>query len=193
MSMSLATGVNNFLEQVDAPMAAFFSSCVNCGLCAEACLFYTETGDPKYTPIHKLAPFKRLWQQNYTFLGRLAKITGLSRKVTDAELEEWSKVLYDGCTLCGRCTMVCPVGNDIAYMIRKAREGMVASGHAPEDLVSAAQLAVEPGWERAVDRVLGTRASALCVDSLDGLPDPDGWEPERTIEYYHKPPSDRGD
>ncbi|MFC1681416.1 chromosome segregation protein SMC [Pseudomonadota bacterium] len=35
-------------------------------------------------------------------------------------------------------------------------------------------LTVEAGWERAVDRVLGTRASAMCVDSLDGLPDPGG-------------------
>ncbi len=35
----------------------------------------------------------------------------------------------------------------------------------------AGQLSVEPGWERAVDRVLGTRASAMCVESLDTLPD----------------------
>lgn len=32
------------------------------------------------------------------------------------------------------------------------------------------ELAVEPGWERAVDRVLGGRASALCVDSLNRAP-----------------------
>lgn len=31
------------------------------------------------------------------------------------------------------------------------------------------QLSVEAGWERAVDRVLGTRASARCVESLDEL------------------------
>ncbi len=35
----------------------------------------------------------------------------------------------------------------------------------------AGQLSVEPGWERAVDRVLATRASAMCVESLDTLPD----------------------
>ena len=45
---SLERGLNAFREQMNAPVAAFFSSCVNCGMCAEACLFYTETGDPSY-------------------------------------------------------------------------------------------------------------------------------------------------
>ena len=43
-------------EQINAPTASFFSACVNCGLCAEACLFYTETKDPRYTPINKVEP-----------------------------------------------------------------------------------------------------------------------------------------
>ena len=47
--------------------------CIHCGLCAEACLFYTETGNPKYTPIHKLEPMRRLYEQEYTLLGRLKK------------------------------------------------------------------------------------------------------------------------
>ncbi|WP_419583121.1 hypothetical protein [Thiolapillus sp.] len=49
----------------------FFSSCVHCGLCAQACLFYTETCDPAKTPIHKLEPMRRLWEQEYT-LARIA-------------------------------------------------------------------------------------------------------------------------
>ncbi len=145
MSATLERGINAFKEVLDAPVASFFSSCVHCGLCAEACLFYTETGDPKYTPIHKLEPLRRVWQQEYTLVGRLAKLAGLSRPPTDEELSEWSPLVYDSCTLCGRCSMVCPVGNDIAYMIRKMREGMAAAGHAPEDLVTATTRAIESG------------------------------------------------
>ena len=85
---SLERGLNALREQIDAPTAAFFSSCVHCGMCAEACLFYTETGDPKYTPIKKLEPMRRVWQQEYTFFGRLAKAVGLSRAVTDEELTD---------------------------------------------------------------------------------------------------------
>jgi Fe-S oxidoreductase len=144
-SVSLERGINDFKAQIDAPVASFFSSCVHCGLCAEACLFYLETGDPKYTPIRKLEPMRRVWEQEYTIVGKLKKLLGLSKPVTDAELAEWEELLYDSCTMCGRCSQVCPVGNDIAYMVRKAREGMVSSGHAPEGLVGASTRAVKIG------------------------------------------------
>jgi len=145
MSASFERGINAFKEQIDAPVAAFFSSCVRCGLCAEACLFYTETRDPKYTPIHKLEPLRRIWKQEYSFWGKLAGALGLSKPVTDAELTEWETLVYDSCTMCGRCSMVCPVGNDLAYMIRGMREGMAASGHAPKGLIGATKRAVTIG------------------------------------------------
>ncbi|GAB5605554.1 (Fe-S)-binding protein [Sideroxyarcus sp. TK5] len=151
MTTSLQNGINTLLAQIDAPTASFFSSCVHCGLCADACLFYTETGDPKYTPIHKLEPMRRLWQQEYTFWGKLMKGIGLSKPVTDEELAEWEPLVYDSCTLCGRCSLVCPVGNDIVYMVRKMREGMVASGHAPEGLKGATQRAIELGSPMGVN------------------------------------------
>lgn len=145
MSASLERGIAAFKEVLDAPVASFFSSCVHCGLCAEACLFYTETGDPQYTPIHKLEPLRRVWQQEYTVLGRLKKLLGLSAPVSDEELGRWETLVYDSCTLCGRCSMVCPAGNDIAYMVRKMREGMAAAGHAPEGLISATTRAITMG------------------------------------------------
>ena len=145
MSATLQKGINALKEQIDAPVAAFFSSCVHCGMCADACLFYTETGEAKRTPILKVEPLRRIWQQEYTFWGRFAKALGFAEPITDEFLTEWEELLYDSCTLCGRCTMVCPVGNDIAYMIRKTREGMAASGHAPEGLVGAVTRSITIG------------------------------------------------
>ncbi len=142
---TLQRGLNAFREQMDAPTAAFFSSCVNCGLCAEACLFYTETGDPKYTPINKLEPMRRVWEQEFTLWGKLKAALGLVKPVTNALLEEWEPLVYDACSLCGRCSMVCPVGNDIAFMIRKAREGFVAAGYAPEGMKGASRRAIKIG------------------------------------------------
>ena len=40
------------------------SSCVHCGRCAEACQFYVQTGDPRYTPIHKIEPFKQAYERD---------------------------------------------------------------------------------------------------------------------------------
>src|SRR5512143_2769240 len=62
VSASLQKGINALREVIDAPIASFFSSCVHCGMCADACLFFTETRDPKYTPIHKLEPLRRVWK-----------------------------------------------------------------------------------------------------------------------------------
>lgn len=143
--LSLERGLNALRAEIDAPVAAFFSSCVHCGLCAEACLFYVETGDPQYTPITKLEPLRRVWQAEFTLFGRIKGLFGLNKKVTDEMLKEWEPLLYDSCSMCARCSMVCPVGNDIQYMIRKTREGMVAAGHAPEGLITAAARAVRTG------------------------------------------------
>ena len=145
MSASLEKGINALKRQVDSSVAAFFSSCVHCGLCAEACLFYTETGDPKRTPINKTEPLRRIWKSEYTLFGRVGKVLGLTKKVDDKHLEEWQELVYDSCTLCGRCSMVCPVGNDIALMIRKTREGMAAAGQAPEGLIGATNRSVTIG------------------------------------------------
>ncbi|MGB7551932.1 MAG: (Fe-S)-binding protein [Chromatiaceae bacterium] len=143
--LSLERGLNALRAEIDAPVAAFFSSCVHCGLCAEACLFYVETGDPQYTPIKKLEPLRRVWQAEFTLFGRIKGLFGLNKKVTDEMLAEWEPLLYDSCSMCARCSLVCPVGNDIQYMIRKTREGMVAAGHAPEGLITAAARAVRTG------------------------------------------------
>jgi len=160
--------INTLKEQIDAPVAAFFSSCVHCGLCAEACLFYTETNDPRYTPINKVEPLRRVWESEYTLTGKIKKLLGLAKPVTDEMLAEWEPLIYDACTLCGRCSMVCPAGNDISAMIRKVREGMVASDHAPEGLVGASTRAVKIGSPMGV-RLKALKAQIRHIESDTGL------------------------
>ena len=80
--------MKSFVKDFGRTAALYMESCIHCGMCAEACHFYEVTKDPKYTPIHKLEPLRRVWQQEYTLLGRLAKLVGLAKPVTDAELAE---------------------------------------------------------------------------------------------------------
>jgi Fe-S oxidoreductase len=168
MSASIEKGINALKRQVDSTVAAFFSSCVHCGICAQACLFYTETGDPKRTPINKTEPLRRIWQSEFTLMGRVGKLLGLTKKVDDKFLEEWQELVYDSCTLCGRCSMVCPVGNDIALMIRKTREGMAAAGQAPEGLIGATGRAVTIGSPMGV-KWPALRAQIKHVEEDSGL------------------------
>ena len=86
MTATLERGVNALREQIDAPVASFFTSCVSCGICAEACIFYQETGDPKYTPIHKLELMRRIWSSEFTLLGRAKAMVGLGAKITEEDL-----------------------------------------------------------------------------------------------------------
>jgi len=145
MSASLEKGINALKQQIDSSVAAFFSSCVHCGMCAQACLFYTETGDPERTPINKTEPLRRIWKSEYTLFGRIGKILGLTKSVDEKLLADWETLVYDSCSLCGRCSMVCPVGNDIAEMIRRTREGMATAGYAPKELIGATTRAVTIG------------------------------------------------
>jgi len=145
MSTSFKQGINTLKKIIDAPIASYFSSCTNCGLCAQACIFFTETNDAKYTPIRKVEPMRRLWEQEYTVVGKLKKLVGLSKELTEQDLQDNVELTFESCTTCGRCSMMCPVGNDIVYMIRRMREGLTAAGLAPQELKEAAVRTMESG------------------------------------------------
>ncbi|HKJ52007.1 MAG TPA: (Fe-S)-binding protein [Gammaproteobacteria bacterium] len=145
MSEKLENGLAAMRGEIDGKVRSFFSSCVHCGICAESCLFYTETRDPRYTPIYKTEPLRKLWKSEYTFWGKLASRLGISKPMTDADLADWEELVYDGCSMCGRCSMVCPVGVDIAMIIFKVKHGLAMAGFSPEGLVGATQRAVDIG------------------------------------------------
>jgi len=145
MSERLERGLNKLRSQIDPKVNSFFSSCVRCGICAEACLFYTETLDPRYTPIYKTEPLRKIWQKEYTFWGKLSGKLGLAKPLNEEDLSDWETLVYDGCSMCGRCSMVCPMGIDIAQMIFKTKTGLAAGGYSPKDLGETTQRAVDIG------------------------------------------------
>lgn len=132
--------IAKFIEHTDAEVASFFEACVHCGECAQACHFHLNTDDPKYTPIYKLKPMERAYKRHKAPFSTLKRALGLApSEVTEDELRTWEPLVYDACNMCGRCTLVCPMGLDIAGTIRKMREGYAAAGIVPEGLLSAAE------------------------------------------------------
>ncbi|OOZ15606.1 heterodisulfide reductase [Solemya velum gill symbiont] len=168
MSERLEKGIQALRDKMDARIASYFSSCVHCGLCAEACLFATESQDPIYTPIYKLEPIRKVWSREYSFWGKLGAMIGVTDNVTEEDFANWETLVYDSCTMCGRCSMVCPVGIDITYMIRKEREAFVAAGYTPEGLQAATERAINIGSPMGVT-LKTLQATIRSVEKETGL------------------------
>lgn len=146
MSETADTVIRTMLDQTDGDIAAYLEACVHCGECAEACHFYLATQDPKYTPTYKLMPLVKAYKRHKAPLRSVKGMLGLlPAEVSEEELREWESLVYDSCTMCGRCTLVCPMGLDIAGTIRKMREGYSAAGIVPDGLRTARENVVKTG------------------------------------------------
>jgi Fe-S oxidoreductase len=129
----VARAMKGFVSDFGPTAALALESCVHCGRCAEACQFYTQTGEAKYTPIHKIEPFKQAYEREVSPFAFAYRLFGLTPKVTGAELESWQSLIYDSCNMCGRCSLICPMGIDIADLVEQARHGMFEAGLTPKD------------------------------------------------------------
>ena len=70
--------------------SASFFECLHVALwtVAEACLSSTEDRHPKYTPINKVEPMRRIWEQEFTLFGRLKSAVGLAKPVDEDTFAE---------------------------------------------------------------------------------------------------------
>ncbi|MGO9392368.1 (Fe-S)-binding protein [Rhodoblastus sp.] len=126
--------MQTFVRDFAKTAAIHMESCLRCGMCANACHFYVGTGDPKYTPINKLRPFEQAYHRHIGPFAPLYRLFGIGSNVGVEMLQEWESLLFDACSLCGRCTLACPMGIDIAELIKEARHGMYKAGLVPDRL-----------------------------------------------------------
>jgi Fe-S oxidoreductase len=133
-AIDIKAATRTFLAHTEVHLVSYLEACVHCGQCAEACHFYQASGDPKHTPAYKLFPIAKAYRRQKFPLAWL----GLTPQVTEDDLKEWEVLLFDTCTMCGRCTEVCPMAIDIASIVGGARQAFVAAGLGPKDLMQAA-------------------------------------------------------
>ncbi len=137
--------MRHFVKDFGTTAASYLDACIHCGMCADACHYYVATGDPKYTPIWKLEPFKQAYKREASPFAFFYRLLGLKKKVTAEQLAEWQELIYDSCTVCGRCSLICPMGIDIASLISLARHGMFKAGLVPHELHAVAERAETEG------------------------------------------------
>ncbi len=123
--------------KTDRGLALDLEACVHCGYCSEACHFYQGTQDPRYSPSRKLDLLRRVHARESSAFAPLQRL--FTPDITVAELQAWQELVYDACTECGRCSMICPMGINIARGVNVMREALFEAGLAPLELMAVAQ------------------------------------------------------
>jgi Fe-S oxidoreductase len=109
-------------EETAARLNVYMRSCVHCGLCAEACHYYlSRDRDPRFSPVGKVK--QTLWE-----------IVQKKGKVDPEFIKECAKIAFTECNLCRRCSMYCPFGIDIAYLLLIVRRICSLLGVVPQYL-----------------------------------------------------------
>ncbi len=143
------TAVNNayetFVHETGGWVASQLEACTRCGMCAEACHFYQATGNPEYAPVWKVELLRRAYEQRFTLVGGFKKMIGLEKAITDEDLAHWSELNYQACTVCNKCSMVCPMGIDLGSLLHGMRAGLAAAEVLPADLMAAVNKQVAEG------------------------------------------------
>ncbi|MDI6889862.1 MAG: (Fe-S)-binding protein [Thermodesulfovibrionales bacterium] len=92
-----------------ARLKTYVDTCIHCGLCSEACHHYLSNDrDPSFAPVAKVK--QTMWP--------ILKNKG---RVTPEFIRRAAEIAYTECNLCKRCSMYCPFGIDMAYILLSVR------------------------------------------------------------------------
>lgn len=148
----LQKGLRLFQERLHHEYAVYLNSCVRCGLCSDSCHYYLADQEVKSVPAYKLDCVARLFRKNFTLLGKMMPRWVRAEDFDTALAEEWVDCLFGRCTLCGRCSINCMMGINIAYLIRTARGVLAELGLVPPGLQSTVDTALRRGNSMGIPR-----------------------------------------
>ena len=138
-------GLNILADKKDSRLMTYLNSCVHCGLCANSCLFYLSTGDERFIPARKVDLVASIYKRYNTITGKIVPWFIGGRELNQETSNEMVDLLYGACTLCGRCTLHCSVGVDIAWVVKTGRIMLARMGMVPDTLQSTVTTAIETG------------------------------------------------
>ncbi len=147
-------------------LAAFHvNACVRCGLCGDICHVHQAEPVPENLPGAKMSKVAAFYRRYHTLLGRVAPFLVGARDITESSLEELVEHVYGRCTACGRCSLHCSVGADIASVIKAGRNMLVAAGLVPPNLQAVVDNQLTTGNQmRITDQEIKDTANWIAGD-----------------------------
>ncbi len=113
-------------NETGARLKIYVDTCVHCGLCSEACHFYlSHDNDPAYSPAGKVKQ-------------TMGEILKKNSDINVESIKRISEIASTECNLCRRCSMYCPFGIDIAYIMLVVRRICHMLGITPQYIQATA-------------------------------------------------------
>ncbi|NEV62662.1 (Fe-S)-binding protein [Thiorhodococcus minor] len=152
--------IDTLIAETNADEAVWLESCIRCGQCTNACHYFQATGETKYAPMRKMSLYRKVYQRELGPFRWWYRLVTSPVKLKD--LEDLQELVYDSCSECGRCAMVCPMGIDTATLVHHQRSALVAAELVP------AELAVMRMEQKHQGTVFGASADALhkMIDTI---------------------------
>ena len=139
-------------RRMNGKLLTHINSCVHCGLCGESCHYFLTNPILKYLPGYKIEQISKIYRRYFTLPGKwIPKWVGAKDLDVDS-ITELIDVLYGACTMCGRCSLHCSIGVDIAYLIRTGRSMLAEIGCVPGSLQSTVDAAINTGNNMGIPR-----------------------------------------
>lgn len=149
---SASVALNAFCAHLTSDAVAYLQSCVHCGLCAETCHYFLANGEAENIPAHKLNLVSSVYRKHLTPAGKLPRWLTGAAPLDDEMIDAWVDALFGRCTLCGRCSLNCTNGINIARMIRLGRSSLAAAGLVPSELQATVAAALATGNNMGIPR-----------------------------------------
>lgn len=157
-------GLEVFKSNGSSRLLTQLNSCVHCGLCAESCVYYQVYKEARYIPAKKVDLVSSIYRRYHTFTGKTFPWLTGAKDLDDETVREMVDLMYGACTMCGRCTVHCSIGVDIAYLVQTGRAMLANMGYVPATLQSTVDAAVNTGNNMAI-------SETDFVDTLKWLED----------------------
>lgn len=150
-------------------------ACTRCGECLKYCPVYSQRGEEGINPRGKIWAMKNFIRAQY---GLWAKIFG-PKKLSEADLKKFSEMIYR-CTLCGECSLACPVSIDSKNLWLALKEFLVEQKVYPREIDLLKKFVLTEYNITGQDNQLRTQ----WLDGLGDLP-PHQYQKEKADVLYY--------